>query len=581
MTLLKRVLRFLDRFVPPDRRQDPAEHQRSLLTVSMLIIVIVSVPFNVINQALQGRYGLLLVSALTQLLFVACLFAYRSLAPHRVVSTVLMVGAWGSVFGASCQSGGLYSATAPALALVPIVALALQGRQGALVWGALSVLSVVGLAVLEVGFAVDLGDPTEHMHPGSAALNLSLMIGYGLGITWFVHQLSHLNARSLRQARARADDASAAKSEFLANMSHELRTPMNGVLGMTEVMLADPDFPAAHRAHLRTVHASGQALVSLLNDILDLSKVEAGQLVIEEIAWRPREIASEVHRLFLHSAQLSDLELRLVVDEDGLPDVVLGDPTRVRQVLSNLVGNAVKFTTAGWVELRLGATAESLVISVRDTGPGIPDDLHQRLFLPFTQADASTARRHGGTGLGLTICRRLTALMDGELTLQSELGVGTTFELRLPLRLPDAPPPALPLDEEHTDPGLLQGCSVLLVEDQPVNQAVARAMLGGMGCAVEVVADGLSARALLGSGRTWDVVLMDWHLPGLDGVDLTRQAREQGYTGVIIGVSASVRDEDRVAMLSAGADDFLGKPYTRLGLAEAMASKLRPRAQDD
>ena len=480
-------------------------------------------------------------------------------------------------------------------ATFPLLGLALLDRQAGVRWGGITAIALIGFGLFESTGWTPRNDVTAFQQPLPITLNLLLLLGLTSGFAWFMQSLNVLKESQLVKERQNADDANAAKSAFLANMSHELRTPMNGVLGLTEVVLLDKHLAHEHRLRLQTVLSSGRALVNLLNDILDLSKVEAGQLVLETIPWSPRAVAQDVERLFGEVARNKGLTLSLDVSDPSLPEMVRGDPTRARQVVCNLVGNAVKFTAEGQIRLRVWTDADTLWFEVADTGPGIAVDVQARIFEPFTQADASMTRRHGGTGLGLAICRRLTRLMGGEIELESEPGSGSIFRVSLPLESIDAPnwsptdPTSTP-DEERphaqghpSEPAApsstssaVQNSLALVVEDVAVNQMVAESMLEQLGFEVETVSNGELGLARILGGPRFDVVLMDWHMPQMDGLEVTRLVRLAGHRTPIIGLTASVRTEDRDAALAAGMDAFLGKPFTQKELETALRAVIRP-----
>lgn len=598
------LLALLDWFIPAWRKTDPVRHRQSYLAIGMLLLVVLSMPLNM-TQQISGKHWLLLgMSTTTLVLYLGLMVAYRYRDLHRVAVFVMLFWGTGAIIGTALMSGALYSAVTPFLAVVPLMALTMTDRRGAVTWTLIAVLSLLGISAITV-FRVDIGVPTEtFQEPLPWTLNLLLQLGYVALVAWFTDSLHQLRQDQLAAEKSRADDANAAKSAFLANMSHELRTPMNGVLGLTEITLTDASLAPEHRARLQTVLDSGRTLVDLLNDILDLSKVEAGRVVLEEIAWSPAQVATDVHRLFDEVARRKGLAFHLDL-EASAPSWVTGDPTRVRQVLCNLVGNAVKFTDTGEVRLTLHTEPGRLRFTVSDTGPGISPSAHARMFEPFTQADSSTARRHGGTGLGLTISRRLTELMDGELLLDSTVGVGSHFTVELPLvpaeapsdtseldaddpsvrsgirRLqavlaPDSRPPVSPAAEDAD----YSGCRVLLVEDVPVNQAVATTMLEALHIQVELAEDGAQALAMILGDPTYDLVLMDWHLPEMDGTEVTRLVRLSGHTLPIVGFTASVRPEERKEALASGMDDFLGKPFSNAELCATLARHLSATTED-
>ncbi len=386
-----------------------------------------------------------------------------------------------------------------------------------------------------------------------------------------------------RRARRAAERASAEKSDFLAFVSHEVRTPLNGVLGTLSLLL-DTALDAEQRAYAETARRSGETLLAVVNELLDLSRIEAGKLDLEDIAFELAVPLREV--LALTAAAAADKGLRLHGSVDPrLPAVVLGDPRRLRQVMLNLVDNAIKFTAAGAVELRLWPEQGRLVVEVRDTGAGIPPALRRRLFRRFQQADAGTARRHGGSGLGLMICRRLVQLMGGAIGVESTPGEGSVFRFDLPLRAAPAGavPVALPAPVA-TAPASGAG-RLLLAEDSEASQLVAAAILRKAGYSVDLVRDGAEA-VDAARAQAYDGVLMDVRMPGMDGVAATRRIRAmEGEAGrvPILALTASVLPSDIQRCLEAGMDAHLAKPVDRARLLGAVAALLaaaprRPRA---
>jgi signal transduction histidine kinase/CheY-like chemotaxis protein len=384
-------------------------------------------------------------------------------------------------------------------------------------------------------------------------------------------ELQALNA-SLQRSRDEAEAASRAKSAFLANMSHEIRTPMNAILGLTH-LLAGELTQARQLDRLAKIDAAGRHLLQVINDILDLSKIEAGQLVLEDIEFTRDELLTRSVGIVATTAR--DKGLELVLDIEALPERLRGDPTRLSQCLINLLGNAVKFTDRGSIHVsgRLQATRggrQLLRFEVHDTGVGVPVDRQDRLFGAFAQADASTTRRHGGTGLGLALVRHLATTMGGEAGMQSVPGAGSTFWFTAWVGRARAPAAAGP-PRDRPAPGLDRataatlrqhhtGRAVLLVEDNPVNQEVACELLNAVGLVVTVAADGAQAVALA-TQRRFDLVLMDVQMPVMDGLEATRRIRASRGAGLpIVAMTASAFGEDRVACLTAGMDDHLGKP---------------------
>ncbi|WP_419252375.1 ATP-binding protein [Caulobacter sp. ErkDOM-YI] len=384
------------------------------------------------------------------------------------------------------------------------------------------------------------------------------------------------NALALEKAQAEAQEANRAKSAFVAMMSHELRTPMNGVLGLAHA-LSSTRLDARQADYLEMIIQSGDGLMTILNDILDLSKVEAGKLELEAEPFEIRRLASQIHLVWSQTAQLKGLALTLDVAPET-PAWLLGDPLRVRQILLNLVSNALKFTEAGRVEIRIApGEAGGVDIVVADTGVGLSVEQQVSLFSPFSQGDRSTARRFGGTGLGLAISRHLAQLMGGEITVTSALGQGSTFRVHLALTLAQAPAALEPAGLSLT----LEGTRVLVVDDNQVNQAVARAILETVGIIIATADDGRQALARLRI-EDFDVVLMDVHMPEMDGVEAVRRIRagEGGRVDIpILALTADAMVGEAQRLLAQGFDDAHPKPIQPAGLLAAVARMSRYPAE--
>ena len=374
--------------------------------------------------------------------------------------------------------------------------------------------------------------------------------------------------RELELSRREAEEANLAKSRFLAMISHEIRTPMNGILGTTELLLWG-GLEGTQREFAQTANQSAGALLGLIDNMLDLSRIEAGKLSLERAPFDPRALVGGVLDLMRPSAQARRLELRAEIDP-AVPERLEGDAMRLRQVLINLAANAIKFTHAGGVEVRVvpaderppdaRAGAVMLAFEVRDSGIGIAPDKLTQIFEPFAQGDVSTTRDYGGSGLGLAIVKQLVALMGGRVEVTSEPGRGSTFRFCVAL----APVEALPEPVVAPAQALRLGAHVLVAEDNEVNQLVLQAMLHNLGCSVEVAADGARA-AEAAAARRYDLVLMDCHMPGVDGYEAARRIRAQERDAgaartPIVALTAAVLPEDRERCFAAGMDDFLGKP---------------------
>ena len=370
----------------------------------------------------------------------------------------------------------------------------------------------------------------------------------------------------LRVARDTAESALSVRSTFLATMSHEIRTPMNGILGMATLLEEGGRLDPTQHEQVRVLRGAAEALLTLLNDVLDLSKIEAGRLSVESLQFDLGALCREVAQLFEVNARPRGLAVTCHVAAD-VPRALIGDPTRVRQVLVNLMGNAVKFTAAGEVSLRVTRAGDRYTLAVRDTGIGIGPEFLERLFQPFSQADSSFARRYGGTGLGLAISHRLAVLLGGALSVTSEPGRGSEFTLEVPFETVNAwhSPPAVSFSRA---PEMVRSLrpklfgTVLAAEDNDVNRKVLGSMLERLGYDALLVTDGAAAIEAI-RARHFDAVLMDCQMPVIDGFEATRWIREHEAPGErvpVIAITANAMQGDRERCLEAGMDDYVTKP---------------------
>jgi signal transduction histidine kinase len=416
-------------------------------------------------------------------------------------------------------------------------------------------------------------------------------------------ELALLNDQ-LRAARAAADAANEAKTHFLANMSHEVRTPMTAIIGFAETLL-DPGLDESERGFaVEVIHQNGEHLLQIINDILDVSKIEAGKLEVEQIDCSPMQIVSDVQSLM--GVRAEEKNLNFAIEYIGqVPETIKTDPTRLRQIFINLVGNAIKFTSSGDVRLVArfsdpedpGQSQPMMVFDVIDNGIGMTDEQVGRLFRPFVQADPTTTRRFGGTGLGLTISKHLAEYLGGDITVSSKPGEGSTFRVAIPtgpierVRMVDPVTGAVIDDgasgeapaEEKEDPLEIRlDCRVLVAEDFVANQKLIEYVLGKAGAQITLVENGqLAVDAALEAkekGTPFDVILMDMQMPVLNGYQATSMLRRRGYSGPILALTAHAMSTDAEKCLNAGCDGYATKPIDRAGLLQLVRHHSERRA---
>lgn len=422
---------------------------------------------------------------------------------------------------------------------------------------------------LPVASAVAHGNPRDLLILAGGLLYLAHLVAAVRRSSWQTRTLeaARMEAETLK---ARAERANAAKSDFLAVISHEIRTPMNAVISAAN-LLRRTRLSHEQREHVDMLMDGGDVLVGLLNDVLDFSKIEAGKMELEAADMALPEKLRALGRLWEPKARAKGVDLTLRLADD-LPEVVRTDPLRLQQILFNLLSNAVKFTEEGEIAVTASWDAASgrLLVEVEDTGVGIPADRIESVFASFEQADAGTTRRFGGTGLGLAISRRLAQAMGGDLTVESEAGVGTLFRLELPVAVVDGAGDAV--DEAEAEPVSLAGRSILAAEDHEVNRRILKLLLEPHGCALTFAENGLEAVEAAEVQR-FDVILMDMQMPVMDGLDATRRIRAAGVNRdtPVLALTANAMDTHRAAWDGLGVGGFLTKPIDPSLLVDTLA----------
>ena len=541
------------------------DKSRTLATTCVAFGTVLLCYLGAVSLALPGWSPAKIAGLVAVSLFYGYGFIAWRTTQYRWVAHALIFTAQIMAFAASLTNGGLTGYVAPMQIIAPLAAGFFLTSRSAVIYGAVSVGFFALLLVFDINGWVSPTPYSAEAERIAALFLLSTTTLLGLVcVIGFV--------RALERMLVAAQQADAAKSAFLANMSHEIRTPMNGVLGLLDLARNGPD-GRLDADGVKIAHASAAALITVLNDVLDVSKLDQGAITIRPEPSDFKALCGEVIGLF--GVQVGDRDIDLVLDyDDDLPRWYTLDAVRVRQVLWNLVGNAVKFTERGHVRLCVRPDPDErgcLRVEVEDTGIGLSADARDRIFDRFAQADDTTTRDFGGTGLGLTICRELTRLMGGDLVVESEAGRGSTFHFRLAATpaepaadpVPSAMAPAL----ERTGQGVAGGgearsLTVLVVDDQAINRTVASALLQHLGhdC---VLAHGGEDALERAAAQRFDVILMDIQMPGMDGMTVTRRIRRDiplNADTPIHALTASAMAEDRALYQAAGMDGCLGKP---------------------
>jgi signal transduction histidine kinase/CheY-like chemotaxis protein len=618
--------RLVDWLIPETLRTGEVDTlRRARLVVALTLAIMVWAPiFAVLYEVLglpQFSLGVLIAGGLGALI----LRVMRETGSIRWSANLIALVLFSVLSYLSLFSGGISSPAVPWFVAVPMLATMMVGHRNGMVWLAVTLAMLVVLFI-EGGSQWSIVTELD-------AYQLSIWaFSAAAGITIVVYSLTLIYERLKDNALRTALAANRAKSEFLTNMSHELRTPLTAILGFAELLQEEEGeaTPVDHNERLRTIRRNGQYLMELINDILDLSKIEAGKIEIERLDVSPARILNDVVTLLQVRADARKLALSVVL-EGRIPATIHTDPTRLRQILINLVGNAIKFTETGSVTItgRVVTTDPEngrLQLDVADTGIGMSGEQIGKLFEPFSQADASSSRNYGGTGLGLAISRRLARMLGGEITVSSNPGRGSSFRFEIDIgptacvasaepaaeinRLLDFDAPGISsaadrphstdkcadrqeeeaeANSESTDsltapsPSLPAGLRILLAEDGPDNRALVGFVLRKAGAEVAFAENGriavASARQAVEKGAPFDVILMDMQMPVLDGYAATRELRAAGYHLPIIALTAHAMSDDREKCLAAGCDGYTTKPIDRselLTLVAHHAAALQP-----
>jgi signal transduction histidine kinase/ActR/RegA family two-component response regulator len=584
--------RFIDGQISEKLRKGGVDvHRRACLIVAFTLALIVWAP---IFAAVYFAMGL---PSLAIGILVAVTVGLINLRLVRVVGSIRLSGNLIAVIMfclityLCILSGGINSPATPWFVAIPVLCTLMLGSRSGILW------LVATLAVMPILF-IEQRSNWSFVLP----LDRSQLSIWGLaatiGITIVIYSLVLIYEGLKDAALGTLVAANRAKSEFLANMSHEIRTPLTAILGYTDLLEHDCENgdPQRRAENVATIKRAGEHLLTIVNDILDLSKIEAGKLKVEDVECDLLELLSEIDSIMRPRVVGKGLALHVRL-ATAVPRKVRTDPTRLRQILLNLAGNAVKFTEQGHVEISAAVRGEgedaALHIDIRDTGLGMTPEQRDLLFSPFTQADSSVTRRFGGTGLGLAICRRLARLMGGSITLEQTLpGVGSLFRANIPLRsVKDTAWTATlePIKATVTAPEMPSGlCGrVLLAEDGPDNQLLITFYLRKAGLEIDVAKNGRVALEMLGYGSLesgnaqpiYDLIISDMQMPEIDGYTLAHTLREHGCTIPIIALTAHAMEEDRLKCIEAGCDDYTSKPVNKVQLLTICANWLGRKSE--
>lgn len=564
-TLKVSLVGHVDRMVAPQLRARPFDLVRARLVVVFsatwfVVGTIVSTAHLSYGATTVGLgLGAVTITAPASVLVLRRTLRF-SLASHVMAAQLATAIAWNSYF-----VGGTDSIALPFVAVLPLMTLLIDRIRSAGVWLVVAVSVVSGFYLMQAaGYPFPM--PPSPRPAWVELLGLLVLVGVVFAFATVDYRVKKSALRDAEDARAAAESANVAKSIFLANMSHELRTPMNGVIGGAE-LLASTSVDADQETCIGMILGSGKSMLAIIDDILDLAKIESGNLELEQVPFDVRKALGELRSILLPAAMAKGIDLEVSVDET-VPASVLGDVVRFKQIVTNLAANAIKFTAEGRVAVRVRSEGSVVHVDVEDSGIGIKPARLKSIFEPFVQADSSTTRKYGGTGLGLAISQQLVAAYGGEMVVDSEPGRGSCFSFTAVL----PPAPVAPAPAVRRDDPTPSALSVLIVEDNAVNQRVCAKMLERRGHSYQIANHGKEALALL-EEHTFDVVLMDCQMPELDGFETTEAIRTRPWDRSeipIIALTANALPDDRAKCEAAGMDGYLSKPVRPADLQAAL-----------
>ncbi len=577
-------MNWLDRLGPNRLRGpgDDARRARTLVAISLVIIVAFTIFF--IRAVLGGQTMMAVIDLVGTVVTSLNLYAFRRFGRRAVSGNILTSIVFLMLGSIVVLTGGVGLPATYILGLIPLSTIGITNARSGVIWAVITAFFMLAIgAAHSAGVAFPEPFPQERL-PGMTMVGgivvTAISTAIGLAYEWIKNNaLAQIEATNvkLKIAEAAALKASQAKSEFLANMSHEIRTPMNGILGTLQ-LLQDREQTADSQELTDTALTSANALLGLLNDLIDLAKIESAKIEFESIPLDLERLAQQVIRLFSPAAHKKQLQIGLNVVSD-CPVAIVSDPGRIRQVLTNLVGNAIKFTPQGRVDVELRQSeSTSIEITVSDSGIGIPQDKRTHIFKAFTQADSTTTREYGGSGLGLSVCKGLVEGLGGTIEVGDRPHGGSAFTVRLPYEAPPEDWAAETETYESYDGFESIAKPVLLVEDNAVNALVGCRMLETLGLTVEVATSGHSAVEMARS-KPFALIFMDCHMPGYDGFEATAALRKLGIETPIVALTASVMAADRERCFEAGMNGFLSKPIPKQDLAAALRTWL-PRTKE-